>query len=490
MRKILVIARREYVTAVRTKAFILSLIILPVLMVCGVLIQIYLEAQAATKDKHFAIVDRSTGPCQVASYRTQLGGLLASARLGPLQALPWLYLKPHEPRPLFEIIEEATQQRNVEIRKARPGQRKKPLFFVEYIPPSADAAEAEEAQRVELSQRVLGGEFSGFLEIGPDVYRYPVAEDGAAADTRPGNRAALSYQTNELRHDAFPRWLEEKEVVTKAVQDWRCADAGLDSQQVRSLSRPVPVKTFGLSQRDPRTGLVAEPSEDRQVASLVVPVGSVFLMLLVVMLSASSLLQSVVEEKMHRIAEVLLGSVRPFELMMGKLLGLVAVAFTVASVYLGGAYWAAARFDVTDHIPLSVLAWFLIFQTLAGLMYGSLFIAVGAACTDMKETQPLLMPVVLVACVPMFALGSVLHEPNSPFATALSFVPVATPMLMIARQTIPPGVPWWQPVLGALGVLATTIACVYAAGRIFRVGILMQGKGARLSDLLRWVFRG
>jgi hypothetical protein len=63
-------------------------------------------------------------------------------------------------------------------------------------------------------------------------------------------------------------------------------------------------------------------------------------------------------------------------------------------------------------------------------------------------------------------------------------------MLMIARQAVPPGIGWRQPALGAVGVLATTLLCVYAAGRIFRVGLLMQGTGARLGEMVRWVFRG
>jgi ABC-2 type transport system permease protein len=108
----------------------------------------------------------------------------------------------------------------------------------------------------------------------------------------------------------------------------------------------------------------------------------------------------------------------------------------------------------------------------------------------MKETQNLLLPVMLICCLPLFMVTNLIREPNSPVVTAVSFFPFATPMLMIARQSVPPGVPVWQPVVGIAGVLAATLFCVWAAGRIFRIGILMQGKGANLAVMARWVFRG
>jgi ABC-2 type transport system permease protein len=96
----------------------------------------------------------------------------------------------------------------------------------------------------------------------------------------------------------------------------------------------------------------------------------------------------------------------------------------------------------------------------------------------------------LLAMLPLFVIVNVLQEPNSAVVTGLSFFPFATPGLMVARLAVPPGVDWWQPAVGALGVLLTTLLCVWAAGRVFRVGLLMQGKGARLGEVARWVFRG
>ncbi len=252
--------------------------------------------------------------------------------------------------------------------------------------------------------------------------------------------------------------------------------------------RPAPVEALGLTRRNPINGAIEDATLQSRIAPVAVPIGFVVLMFMLVMMTATPLMQGVVEEKMQRIAEVMLGSVRPFDLMLGKLLGMTAVSLTITAVYLGGAYWAARHYGFADYIPPDLLVWFVIFQALAALMYGSLFIAVGAACTDMKETQNLMWPVMLLAMLPMFLMGSVLQEPNSTVAVSLSFFPFSTPMLMIMRQSVPPGVPSWQPLVGVMLVVLMTLLCVWAAGRIFRVGILMQGKGAKLGEILRWVF--
>jgi ABC-2 type transport system permease protein len=201
-------------------------------------------------------------------------------------------------------------------------------------------------------------------------------------------------------------------------------------------------------------------------------------------------MQGVVEEKMQRIAEVLLGSVTPFQLMMGKLIGLMGVSLTLSAIYLTGGYFALKQAGIADYITVELIVWFLVFQTFGVLMFASLFIAIGAACTDLRETQNMLWPVMLLAMMPLFVWVNVVREPTSNFAVGVSLFPFATPMLMLARMSIPPGIPYWQPILGMAVVIITTLLCVYAAGRIFRLGILMQGKGAKFGDLIRWVIRG
>ena len=443
MRKTLVIAVREYLAAVRTKTFVIGLLIMPVMMGGSILVQELLKNVRDTTDKHFAVIDRSGGK-------------------------------------LFEAIKKQADEYNKAIDKE--GKKVKPKLLVEQVAASAFTEKKVEEQRLELSERVRKGELFGFLDIGPDVLTAPPG--------KPNDRTVVLYESNRATFADFSTLAAA--VVTRQVRQQRLQKIGIkqDLALVEQFMTPVPVDSRGLTTRDPTSGKIKEASEQSRAASFLIPFALIMMMFMVVMMGATPLMQGVVEEKMQRIAEVLLGSVSPFQLMMGKLLGMAAVSLTIAGVYLGGAWGAAQYYHYAEYVPTSVLLWFLLFQVLSSLMYGSLFIAIGAACSDMRETQNLLWPVMLLSCLPLFMLRNVLEEPNGPVVVGVSFFPFSTPMLMVARLSIPPGVPWWQPVVGVLVVLATTVACVYAAGRIFRVGLLMQGKGARMHDLVRWVVRG
>lgn len=457
MRKILVVALREYLAAVRTKAFLISLVFLPLLMGTSIGIQVFLQGLEKGKEKEIAVVDRTPG------------------------------------RQLFDALKRASKERASAAWDAALMKQKQAAFTLQPREPAADV----HAQRYELSEEVRHGKISGFLDIGPDVLKAalapPAVTDGtgtagkAPVPAPPDERTVIRYQSKNPAADPFVQWLPL--ALYQAILEKRLG-IKLSREKLASIAQPWHLEVKGLSERNPRTGEIEDASTASLLAPLLVPPALMTIMFMMVMIGATPLMQGVVEEKTLRIAEVLLGSVRPFPLMTGKLVGMVAVSMTIASVYLGGACWAAYHYGFTDYVPLPLLGWFIVFQAMAVLMYGSLFIAIGAACTDMKETQTLMWPVLLLACIPMFMVQSVIQDPNSPVVMGVSFFPPATPMLMIARQSVPPGIPWWQPVVGILGVLAATIVCVYAAGRIFRVGLLMQGKGARFSDLVKWVFQG
>lgn len=440
MRKMLVVASREYQAAVRSKTFIVSLVMMPVLMLASIVFQAVFGGVRDIADRKFVVIDR----------------------LGRAELVRLIHMGAavYNEKAIYE-----------------EGKQVKPKFVVETRVAAESTSEDRDRERFELSEKIRRGELTGFLEILPPLDK-----------SKEGVQLVLRYQSNNPTYTDFSKFVEL--AVTKYLQEELGRNAGLKEQQVQSILKPVVVESKGLSKRDSQTGKVIEASEQSRVAAFLVPFVLMMLMFMVLMMTATPLMQGVVEEKMQRIAEVLLGSVQPFQLMMGKLIGMTGVSLTIALVYLAGGYWVAERYGVADAITWDLVLWFVFFQILAGLMFGSLFIAVGAACTELKETQNLMWPVMLLAMLPMFMMGTVMREPNSPVVRGMSFFPFATPTLMITRQAVPPGLPWWEPLVGALIVLATTVFCVFAAGRIFRVGILLQGKGAKVGQMLKWVFRG
>lgn len=445
MRNALIIARRDYLAAVRTRAFLLSLLLIPILSGVAIGFQILTAKAERGTTKTYAVVDRT--------------------------------------RSMKEAFEAANARRSaIEVLDPTTREPTAPYFALLFVEPSADAPEVVLEQRVALSDRHRRGEFDGFLEIGPDVL------DLAPRAGPPDERKSVRFQSDKAIERDFSTWAGR--TVNEVVQARRFAARGLAPEVVRELQSPVRLQVKGMTTRDPVTGKIQDATDDKRVVSFVLPTVLVAMMLLVVVLSSVPAMQGIVEEKQQRIAEVLLGCVTTFELMLGKLLGVALVSLTIASAYLGGGYLLAARFGAASLVSPALVAWFVLFLVLAVIIYGSLFMAVGAAASDLKETQSLQMPVTMVAVMPMMLLGTLLREPNGKVALVGSFVPFSSPMLMMARLSTSAEIPLWQPVVAALGVLLTALACVWASGRIFRVGLLLQGKGVRLDDLVRWVLRG
>ena len=132
------------------------------------------------------------------------------------------------------------------------------------------------------------------------------------------------------------------------------------------------------------------------------PAVLLFIMFILIMSTAPQLLNGVIEEKMSKISEVLLGSITPFELMMGKLLGNAGIAMVLAIVYLSAGYGSRAYYGYADAVSAGLMAALVVYLVLAILLYGSLFMAVGSACSELKDAQSMMMPVMLLSMFPMF----------------------------------------------------------------------------------------
>lgn len=469
MRKVFVIAVREYLAAVKSKAFIVTLVLMPVMMMGGLVAEKALKGNVDLTPKRLAVVDR-TG---------QLFDALQQAVQRRNTTEVFDEDAADEKDTALDRIAPPKDDRRAESGKPPEAADERRQVLPYFVLEKVDPAEAPNDELLlKLSDRVRKGELFAFADI-----------DAGVLDPPPtGEPPTIRYFSNTPTYRWMHRWLNT--AVTVAAQEHRFERTGLDAKKVAWALTPTAVDHLGLFERGESGQPIVPAKKVDEVASFIVPAMMVFLLFMVIMVGASPLIQSVLEEKTQRIAEVILASVTPFQWMMGKLIGMVGVSFTIVTVYLIGGLIVADRFGVIDIIPLHLLGWFLVYQAVSVLMFGAAFVAVGAACSDHREAQSAVMPVMLVIVLPMMLWMNVLREPTTLFATLISLFPPATPMLMLIRQAVPPGIPLWQPVLGMALVLLTTVLVVFAAGRIFRVGILMQGKGAGFRDMCRWVIRG
>ncbi len=438
MTKTLKIAKREYKAAVRTKGFIIGLLLFPVLMGGSFIAMAVLRGQVDTTDKVVAVIDHS--------------GFIADA-----------VIRAAEQRNAGEVLDEGT------------GKKVKPAYLFEVVDPAGqDPAEL----RLDLSGQIRRGRYHAFLEIPGDIV-HPT--DG-------GKTPSVSYHAENAALDDLRGWLGNP--INNAVRRQRLLDAGIDPDSMKGLFQWAQVEGMGLLTRDSATGEVKDAVRSSEIQAIAAPMAIAFLMFMMVMMGAVPLLQTVMEEKTQRIAEVVLGSASPFEFMFGKVLGGVGVSLTAAAVYIFGSLFVIGQMGGMGYVPLRVIPWFFAFLLLAIVMQGALLAAVGSACNDAKDAQNLTFPAMLPIMIPMFVMFPVLKEPMSAFATGMSFIPPFTPMLMLLRLSTPGGIPAWQPWVGLVGVLLCTILAVWAGGRIFRVGILMQGQPPKIGRILHWAIKG
>jgi ABC-2 type transport system permease protein len=438
MHKIFRVAKREYKASVQTKGFIIGLMLAPILMGGSIIAMMLLKDRVDTTDKKVAIVDRS--------------GVIAE-----------------------RLVKAAKDRNSREVYEPKTGKKVKPAYLFEIVEPNT---ENPDAQRLELSNRIRKEQLYAFVEIGKEVV-HPSKDPQASR---------IAYHSKNSVLDDLRRWMEWP--INNHLRRVRLADAGIDEASVKDLFDWRSVEGLSLVTVDTETGKVKNARRSSEGEAVGIPVIMLMLMFMMMMMGAVPLLNSVMEEKSQRIAEVVLGSVTSFEFMMGKVLGGIGVSLTASMVYIIAGIIAVNRMGWTEYIPYHLLPWFFGYMLMGIIMFGSILAALGSACNDAKDAQSLTMPAMLPMLIPMFLVTPLIREPNSNFATLLSLFPPFTPTLMLFRQSTPGGVPMWQPLIGIIGVVVFTIFAVWAGGRIFRVGILMQGKPPRLTNILQWAIKG
>ncbi len=429
LRKILLIAKRDFIAAVMTKAFVIGLVVLPLLMGSGFLGFALLRVTQGDTAKRIAIVDHT--------------GIAAA-----------------------EIIR-AAEVKTADDKADKAGlQQLAPAHYV--------FEEVRADDPLALSDRVRRHELAGFLEIGK-----------GALDT--SARGQVVFYTDTGNMNAGQGWAVD--AIFNGLRRARMARYGLDQSHFDDVFRAVPMESRSLVSRNEKTGEV-RAGRKSSGAEAAVPIILMVLMVMMTMLGAASMLGVVAEDKLQRVFEMLLASVTPFELMAGKVIASVGVSLTSSLFYILGGLLVMQAMALFGVARLELLPWFFVYIICQVTMLSAMGAALGSACGTPRDAQQLAPLVIFPIMAPIILIAPLLQEPNGVLTTAVSFFPPFTPAVMLMRQAMPGGVPWWQPWLGLVGVVLWATALTWAAARIFRVGLLMQGKTPKVGELLRWAVRG
>ena len=289
-------------------------------------------------------------------------------------------------------------------------------------------------------------------------------------------------------------------------------DEGIDKDKIDSINNSsIRLKSFDLKNNQETSS---------EIATMIGYVTG-FLIYLVILIYGMGVMRGVMEEKTNRIAEVIISSVRPFQLMMGKIVGIALVGLTQFLLWLiltGSLQFllplfipelrqamhpsSAAGMDAISKVPTSELAgifnslsnqhWSLIlscflFYFLGGyFLYAAMFAAVGSLVNeDQQEAQQMTIPITMPIILAFFIMTSAIKDPNSTLAIFGSMFPLTSPIVMMAR--IPYGVPAWQIATSMLLLVAGFVLMTWLSAKIYRTGILMYGKKASWKEVIKWM---
>ena len=329
------------------------------------------------------------------------------------------------------------------------------------------------------------------------------------------NVSVVTYSKKQMNMDVQNRISRN---VEAAVEDYKLKGYGIPQLEeiMADVESDVKMMTYTLDEKG------EEKASRVEIFMIIGYIGS-FLIYMFIFMFGSMVMRSVIEEKTTRIIEVIVSSVKPFHIMMGKILGVASVALvqffiwivftllivTVAGSLLGLDQTAQTVAAASPEVPVEqitaavqsegdgfiqalkdvnyvgIIACFIIYFVLGYLLYSSMFAAVGAAVDNEADTQQLVLPITMPLIIGLFMMLHTFQYPDSALSFWGSVIPFTSPMVMMAR--IAYGVPAWELAL-SIGVLVLTfVAMAYLSGKIYRVGILMYGKKPGWKEIYKWL---
>ena len=338
---------------------------------------------------------------------------------------------------------------------------------------------------------------------------------GISAMDQSKNVSVVTYSKKQLNMDLKGRVAG---YVEEAVEQYKLQGYGIPQldQIMADIESDIKVNTYTLDDS-------GQEKVSKVEIFMVIGYIASFLIYMFIFMFGSMVMRSVIEEKTTRIIEVIVSSVKPFQIMMGKIIGVASVALTqfliwivftllivtVAGQALGLNEAAQTMSSVSSEVPVAeitsamqddsdgllqalkdvnyvqIIGCFIIYFVLGYLLYSSMFAAVGAAVDNEADTQQLILPITMPLIVGLFLMLHTFQYPDSALSFWGSVIPFTSPMVMMAR--IAYGVPMWELALSIGMLILTFVGMAYLSGRIYRVGILMYGKKPGWKEIWKWL---
>ena len=459
MKRIFWIAWREFLATVATKGFIIGILVMPIIMAVMIFVMPILLDDTPPRVEGELVVLDSTGVV-IEDIARWLEPEAVARRAGDMaeaidEAIP----------DVVQEIGERAGQDDLADRALQHVLGQVPDIEVVALPLDADL-EAEKGPLLEGS--VADGGRLAIAVIHPDA----VERDSIGVPF--GDYDLFVREKLDERIES-----ELSGALRDAIISNRVRLSGLDRSEIDALTNMRRVRSTTVT----RDG----EQETNEVMNMLLPGGFMILLLLAVMTSGQHILLTTVEEKRSRVIEVLLSAVSPMQLLAGKILGQMCVGAVMLGLYGGMGFAALISFALLGFVDLSLIFYLLIFYLIAYFTLGSWMAAIGSAVNEITEAQSLMMPVMMTMMVPWLLWMPITRDPNGIFATVTSFLPPINTFVMLLRMSSNTPPPLWQVWVSILLGIAGVYASLWAATKVFRVGLLMYGKPPNLPTLWRWI---
>lgn len=519
MKVIWLIAIREYIENVKTKGFWIGILIFPLILIGVIFFQTLLADSTPTR--HYVLIDQSgqySAAVDVAIRQEQQRRILqefvsyavenrreANLQQNPANANDRIDqlindVSADEVNALDQWLENgglnfALTLLTPSLKEDAPAFEPPREQFLQASVPSVVDVTASTEEIIEQMRPWLTGERQLDVEGGrASLFAFILIPENINdsivrpnSPMTPASGGGIQYWASNLTDVRLSNAIERS--INSSIRNQEFTNRSVDITTVREVQRThLPVR-----QLDPKKAIGEEQVDVTDTIKQWAPVGFVYLMFVSLMQSVQYLLSNTIEEKSNRIIEVLLASVTPLELMMGKLLGIGMSGITtivawllsfVGFIYFYPGTQTEMLSQLLEVLMSSDLIPYFVFYYLAGYaLYAGIFLAIGSLCNTLKEAQSLMMPMIMVLMAPLVTMTFIAQDPNGPIARIMSWIPMFTPFTMMNRAAAQP--PMIDKVGTTIVLLLTIVLVLWLSGKIFRQSVLRTGQPPRVMEIFK-----